>query len=174
MTLLNTPRCDFGSPAPGFSLTDTDGRTWTLADARGPNGLLVMFLCNHCPYVKRDLGMILDAVHLLKAEKMGVVAIMSNDPTDYPEDSFENMQAVARKHAFPFPYLLDESQETAKQYGAVCTPDFFGYNAALELQFRGNISQLVDAMVAVARTGRGPEDQSPSIGCSIKWREAET
>lgn len=172
MVLLNSPRCESGSAAPGFSLTDTEGRTWTLADARGPNGLLVMFLCNHCPYVKRDLQTMVDAAHLLKAEKVGVVAIMSNDPTGYPEDSFENMQVVARKFEFPFPYLFDETQEVAKAYGAVCTPDFFGYDAGLELQFRGNISQLLDAMVTVARTGRGPAHQSPSIGCSIKWRDA--
>ncbi len=173
MGLLQTPDCEYDSPAGEFSLKDTDGRIWTLADARGPNGLLVMFICNHCPYVKRSLEAIIDAGHLLKAEGVGVVAIMSNDPTDYPEDSPECMQRLARRHGFPFPYLLDDTQAVARAYGAVCTPDFFGYNAVLELQFRGSVSELVEAMVQVARTGVGPKEQSPSIGCSIKWRKAK-
>jgi len=161
-----------------------DGREWTLADCRGEKGLLVMFICNHCPYVKAVLDRIVRDARELKDYGVGSVAIMSNDPSQYAEDSFENMQAIARRMDFPFPYLLDESQAVAKAYGAVCTPDFFGYNADLELQYRGRLDasrkeaappdvrrDLFEAMKQVAETGRGPEEQIPSMGCSIKWRD---
>ena len=179
-----TPICDFGQSAPGFSLPGVDGRDWTLQDCAGPNGLLVMFICNHCPYVKAiNEKLVRDAAELMT---MGVnsVAIMSNDPTDYPEDSFENMKRVAETFAYPFPYLIDETQEVARAYGAVCTPDFFGYNAKLQLQYRGRLDEsgreasagnvrrdLFLAMKQVAETGQGPAEQLASIGCSIKWTD---
>ncbi len=183
MVSLETPVCDFGREALGFSLPGVDGKPWTLQDCKGEKGLLVMFICNHCPYVKavrerlvRDTRELLD--HGIKS-----VAIMSNDPL-YEEDSFENMQKIAMQYDFPFPYLLDESQAVAKAYGAICTPDFFGYNADLQLQYRGRLDasrkesapidarrDLYEAMVVVAKTGRGPVEQTPSIGCSIKWNE---
>ncbi|MGC9456604.1 MAG: thioredoxin family protein [Halothiobacillaceae bacterium] len=184
MVRTETPVCDFGRPAPDFRLPGVDGQEWTLQDARGPNGLLVMFICNHCPYVKSVLDRIIRDTRELKAHGIGSVAIMANDPTDYPEDSFENMQAIAREKDFPFPYLLDETQAVAKAFGAVCTPDFFGYNADLKLQYRGRLDEsrkepvegarrdLFEAMVEVARSGRGPQEQIPSMGCSIKWRDA--
>ena len=183
MAALETPVCDFGRPAPDFALPGVDGKVWTLQDCRGERGLLVMFICNHCPYVKAVRDRIVRDARELLDHGVRAVAIMSNDPTDYPEDSFENMQRVARELDFPFPYLLDESQAVAKAYGAVCTPDFFGYNADLQLQYRGRLDasrkdtapadarrELFEAMVAVARTGQGPAEQIPSIGCSLKWR----
>ncbi len=181
MVLTETPICDFGQPAPNFKLEGIDGKEWTLADCKGSKGLLIMFICNHCPYVQSiQERLIRDTTELMK---FGVnsVAIMSNDPSDYPEDSIENMQRVAKEFAYPFPYLTDSTQEIAKAYGAVCTPDFFGYNADLELQFRGRLDnsgmkaipdarrELFEAMQLVAETGKGPEDQIPSVGCSIKW-----
>jgi peroxiredoxin len=183
MVSTETPICDFGAPAPDFSLPGVDGKNWSLQDCRGPNGLLVMFICNHCPYVQAiNHKLVRDAADLAELG-VGSVAIMSNDPTDYPEDSFENMQRLAGELAYPFPYLLDESQAVARAYGAVCTPDFFGYNARLELQYRGRLDEsgrrpdagdvrrdLYLAMKQVAESGRGPEQQIPSIGCSIKWR----
>lgn len=183
MAKLETPVCDFGTPAPAFDLPGVDGRRWSLESCRGPNGLLVMFICNHCPYVKAVRERIVrDARELLK-HGVKSVAIMSNDPADYPEDSFENMRRIAREFDFPFPYLWDETQEVAKAYGAVCTPDFFGYNADFELQYRGRLDasnkatappdarrELFEAMVQIAETGCGPQTQVPSIGCSIKWR----
>ncbi len=184
MVSLQTPVCEFGKPAVDFRLPGVDGREWTLADCRGEKGLLVMFICNHCPYVKAVLDRIVRDARELKDYGIGSVAIMSNDPSQYAEDSFENMQAIARRMDFPFPYLLDESQAVAKAYGAVCTPDFFGYNADLELQYRGRLDasrkqaappdvrrDLFEAMKQVAETGRGPEEQIPSMGCSIKWRD---
>ncbi|HHI75593.1 MAG TPA: thioredoxin family protein [Gammaproteobacteria bacterium] len=184
MVSLQTPVCEFGKPAVDFKLPGVDGREWTLADCRGEKGLLVMFICNHCPYVKAVLDRIVRDARELKDYGIGSVAIMSNDPSQYAEDSFENMQAIARRMDFPFPYLLDESQAVAKAYGAVCTPDFFGYNADLELQYRGRLDasrkeaappdvrrDLFEAMKQVAETGRGPEEQIPSMGCSIKWRD---
>ena len=183
MVSLETPVCDFGRPAPDFSLPGTDGRVWTLQDCRGENGLLVMFICNHCPYVKAVRDRLVRDTRELLDHGVRSVAIMANDPAEYPEDSFDNMKRVAAEYQFPFPYLLDETQEVAKAYGAVCTPDFFGYNADLELQYRGRLDasrkdaapadarrDLFQAMVAVARTGKGPEEQIPSMGCSIKWR----
>ena len=185
MVSTETPVCDFGRPAPDFNLPDTDGRRWSLAELRGNNGLLVMFICNHCPYVKAVRDRLLRDARELKALGVNSVAIMSNDPSEYPEDSFENMGAVARELDFPFPYLYDETQQVAKTYGAVCTPDFFGYNADLKLQYRGRLDEsrkapvpnarreLFEAMKQIAQTGHGPKDQIPSMGCSIKWSSAK-
>lgn len=181
MASLLTPVCDFGWRAPDFSLSGVDGKTWALGDVRGPNGTLVMFICNHCPYVKAIRPRLVADLRELRGMGVHAVAIMSNDPTDYPEDLFENMKAVAQEFDFPFPYLVDPTQQVAKAYGAVCTPDFFGFNADLELQYRGRFDEsrkeaapdstrdLFHAMKRVAETGRGPSDQVPSIGCSIKW-----
>ncbi|WP_058554015.1 thioredoxin family protein [Thiohalocapsa sp. ML1] len=184
MVSLETPVCDFGRPAPDFALPGIDGKTWTRDDCKGPNGLLVMFICNHCPYVKAVRERLVRDARELAGLGVGSVAIMSNDPSDYPEDSFENMQRIAAELDFPFPYLLDETQEVAKAFGAVCTPDFFGYNAGLGLQYRGRLDasrketappdvrrDLFLAMQQVAETGQGPAEQIPSVGCSIKWRE---
>jgi peroxiredoxin len=184
MVSLQTPVCEFGKPAPDFSLPGVDGKTWTRDQCNGENGLLVMFICNHCPYVKAVLERILRDARELAEHGIGCVAIMSNDPTDYPEDSFENMQRLAEVYDFPFPYLLDETQEVAKAYGAVCTPDFFGYGPDLGLQYRGRLDEsrketapegvrrdLFEAMKEVAETGKGPSEQIPSMGCSIKWKE---
>lgn len=174
--------CEFGWKAVDFDLRGVDGKRHTLASARGSNGLLVMFICNHCPYVKAVIDRILRDCSELAPHGIGSIAIMSNDPSDYPEDSFDNMVRVAREKRFPFPYVLDETQQVAKAYRAQCTPDFFGFNANLELQYRGRLDasgrqpvpnarrELFEAMVAVAQTGRGPTSQTPSIGCSIKWK----
>lgn len=185
MILLETPICDFGKPAIDFSLPGIDGKVWTLADCRGESGTLVMFICNHCPYVQAVRERLVRDTRELLDRGVRSVAIMANDPTDYPEDSFDNMKRVAEEFAFPFPYLLDESQAVAKAYGAVCTPEFFGYNADLQLQYRGRLDaskrqaappdaprELFEAMRQVAQTGKGPRDQIPSMGCSIKWRGA--
>jgi peroxiredoxin len=182
MVSLETPICNFGWPAVDFVLPGTDGRQYSIADVRGPNGLLVMFICNHCPYVKAVRERLVRDCRELAGLGIGSIAIMSNDPADYPEDSFENMHRVAREFQFPFPYVLDETQEVAQAYGAVCTPDFFGFNAKLELQYRGRLDasrketapdarrDLFEAMSLVARTGAGPREQIPSRGCSIKWK----
>ena len=182
MARTETPICEFGKPAAGFSLPGTDGKVYRLEDARGPNGLLVMFICNHCPYVQAIRDRLIRDARDLKAHGIYTVAIMSNDPSDYPEDSFANMKKAATELKFPFPYLFDETQEIAKAYGAVCTPDFFGYNKDLTLQYRGRLDEsrkepvpnarrdLFEAMQQVARTGNGPSAQIPSIGCSIKWK----
>ena len=184
MVSLQTPVCDFGRMATDFDLPGVDGRRYSLEDVRGPNGLLVMFICNHCPYVKAVRNRIVRDCAELQQHGVGSVAIMSNDPTQYAEDSFENMKRIAAECGFSFPYLLDETQAVAKAYGAVCTPDFFGFNGALELQYRGRLDasrkdaasgdarrDLFEAMVQVARTGQGPAEQIPSMGCSIKWRD---
>ena len=183
MALLETPVCDFGRKAIDFSLPGVDGKIWTLEECRGENGLLLMFICNHCPYVKAVRERIVRDARELKECGVNSVAIMSNDPTDYPEDSFDNMKQIAERFHFPFPYLLDETQEIARAYGAVCTPDFFGYNRELKLQYRGRLDaskketapadarrELFEAMKQVALTGAGPKEQIPSMGCSIKWR----
>ena len=182
MVRTETPVCDFDAPAIDFSLPGVDGKTWSLADCAGEKGLLVMFICNHCPYVQSIRDRIVRDTRELKDMGLNTVAIMSNDPTDYEEDSFENMKLVAQEFDFPFPYLIDETQEIAQNYGAVCTPDFFGYNAELKLQYRGRLDEsrkeavdgakrdLFEAMKQVAETGKGPEDQIPSMGCSIKWK----
>ncbi len=182
MVRTETPVCDYGLAAPDFRLPGVDGKTYTLADVRGPNGLLVMFICNHCPYVKSVRDRIIRDARELKAHGIQCAAIMSNDPGDYPEDSFDNMKKLAVELQFPFPYLYDETQEVAKKYGAVCTPDFFGYNRDLRLQYRGRLDEsrkepvpnarrdLFEAMKQVALTGEGPREQIPSMGCSIKWK----
>jgi peroxiredoxin len=174
--------CDFGSPAIDFDLPGVDGRCYDIAAARGARGLLVVFLSNHCPYVKAIRARLVRDCAELVEHGIGSIAINSNDPTDYPEDSFENMRRIAAEHVFPFPYVFDATQEVARAYGAQCTPDFFGYNAALELQYRGRLDasrvqpvpdarrELFEAMQEVARSGKGPAEQIPSIGCSIKWK----
>ncbi len=184
MVSMTTPICDFGWQAVDFDLPGVDGKRYNLVSVRGPNGLLLMFICNHCPYVRAVIDRIVRDCRELKEHGIGSVAIMANDPTDYPEDSFDNMVRVARARDFPFPYLLDETQEVAKAYGAVCTPDFFGFDKDLGLQYRGRLDasrkepvpgarrELFEAMVQVARTGQGPREQFPSMGCSIKWRKA--
>jgi peroxiredoxin len=182
MVSLETPLCNFGWRAVDFALPGTDGKQYSIADVRGQNGLLVMFICNHCPYVKAVRERLVHDCRELQGVGIGSIAIMSNDPADYPEDSFENMKQVAQEFQFPFPYVMDETQEIAKAYGAICTPDFFGFNAKLELQYRGRLDasrkdtapqarrDLFEAMSLVARTGEGPREQIPSIGCSIKWK----
>lgn len=182
---VETPICEFGWNAPDFRLPATDGRTYALEDIRGPKGTLIMFICNHCPYVKAVVDRIVRDARELQAMGIGVAAICANDAESYPEDSFENMRKFAAEHGFTFPYLHDENQEVARAYEAVCTPDFYGFNAGLELQYRGRLDssgrhpagpdarrELYEAMREVAETGRGPADQTPSMGCSIKWKQA--
>jgi peroxiredoxin len=177
------PVCDFGWAAPRFNLPATDGRTYALSDIAGPNGTLVMFICNHCPYVLAVLDRIKRDATELRGLGVGVAAICSNDAAAYPADSFPKMVELARSHAFDFPYLHDETQEVARAYGAMCTPDFFGFNADLELQYRGRLDasrntagpadlrrDLFEAMKIISKTGHGPRDQIPSMGCSIKWK----
>lgn len=185
MASLSPPICDFGWQAPDFNLPGVDGRHWTLADVRGPRGTLVMFICNHCPYVKAIQRRLVADMRELARLGVHAVAISSNDTVSYPEDSFENMRKLARQLNFSFPYVWDETQAVAKAYGAVCTPDFFGFNADLELQYRGRFDDqrrdpepkpdasrdLFEAMQLIAETGQGPREQVASIGCSIKWLE---
>ncbi len=183
MVSTPTPVCDIGWQAVDFDLPGVDGKRHSLASARGAKGLLVMFICNHCPYVKAVIHRIVRDTRELQALGVNAIAIMSNDPTDYPEDSWSRMVDVARELSFPFPYVLDESQQVARAYGAVCTPDFFGFNADLCLQYRGRLDasrketapedarrDLFEAMKQVALTGHGPREQIPGIGCSIKWK----
>jgi peroxiredoxin len=182
MVLTKTGICDFGWKARDFRLKGVDGKIYSLADVRGPKGTVVVFLCNHCPYVKGTISRIVEEAKALREIGIGMIGIMSNDPEDYPEDSFDNMKAFAKRHGIPFPYVIDETQEVARAYGAQCTPDFFGFNANDELQYRGRLDasrtslvpgarrELYEAMKMVAETGRGPEQQTPSMGCSIKWR----
>lgn len=183
MVSLETPVCAFGAAALDFELPGVDGRVWTLEQCRGDKGLLVMFICNHCPYVKSTLDRLVRDTRELLGDGVNSVAVMSNDPSEYAEDSFENMQRVAEQAGFGFPYLIDETQQVAKAYGAVCTPDYFGYNADLKLQYRGRLDasrkqaaapdarrDLFEAMMQVAHTGKGPEEQIPGMGCSIKWK----
>lgn len=182
---VTPPVCDFGWQAPDFGLPATDGRSVSPADAMGPRGLLVMFICNHCPYVQSVLDRIIRDARDLIGLGVGVVAISSNDAMAYPQDGFEAMKAEAIKHGFPFPYLFDESQDVARAYGAACTPDFFGFNNKGALQYRGRLDasgrkpaapdaprELYEAMRMVAETGKGPAEQTPSMGCSIKWKAA--
>jgi len=184
MVSLETPVCEFNKNAINFSLPGIGGKNWSLQDCVGEKGLLVMFICNHCPYVKAIRERLVRDTKALRDIGVNTVAIMSNDPTEYEEDSFENMQKIAKEFDFPFPYLLDESQQVAKAYGAVCTPDFFGYNADLKLQYRGRFDasrketaaedvrrDLFESMKEVAETGVGPVEQIPSMGCSIKWKD---
>jgi len=178
------PVCNFGEKAKPFDLPATDGRRYRLEDLVGPKGLVLVFMCNHCPYVKAIIDKLIRDAKDLAAIGVKTAAICSNDATTYPEDSFENMKRWAEEKRFPFPYLHDETQEVARAYGAVCTPDFFGYNGNLELQYRGRLDasgrspvegarrELFEAMKQVAETGRGPAEQIPSMGCSIKWRQA--
>ena len=185
MVSLTTPVCDFGWKAPDFSLPGVDGKTWTPRDAMGAHGLLVMFICNHCPYVQAIRPRLVRDISALKQHGIHAIAIMSNDPTEYAEDSFENMQRAAKEFGFPFPYVLDETQQVAQAYGAVCTPDFFGFNRNFELQYRGRFDEsrketaadgvrrdLFEAMKEIALTQQGPAEQIPSMGCSIKWKAA--
>ena len=178
-----TPVCDFGWQAGDFRLKGVDGRDWSLADVRGAKGTLVIFICNHCPYVKATIDRVVADCAELKEHGVGAVAIMSNDAAAYPADSFENMKAFAEAHRFGFPYLIDETQRVAKHYAAACTPDFFGFNADMKLQYRGRLDEgrldeppagsrrdLFEAMKQIAETGSGPRDQVPSMGCSIKWK----
>jgi len=170
--------------AHAFDLLGVDGKRHTLDTARGPKGLVVMFICNHCPYVKAVLDRIIRDCGELSQHGIGSIAVMSNDPTDYPEDSFDNMKRIAEAKRFPFPYVIDETQAVARAYDAVCTPEFFGFDSALALQYHGRLDasrrdavpnakrELFDAMVQMAATGRGPKEQHPSIGCSIKWKNA--
>lgn len=184
MVSLTTPVCEFGTKAVDFALPGVDHQQWTLEKCCGDRGLLVMFISNHCPYVKAIRQKLVRDTRDLMALGINSVAIMPNDTVAYPEDSRSNMLRLSKEFDFPFPYLLDETQEVARAYGAVCTPDFFGYNANLELQYRGRLDaagpksnddtqtrELYEAMKQVAESGRGPEHQIPSMGCSIKWRE---
>ncbi len=184
MVSLQPPVCEFGLPAIDFDLPGVDGKQWTLASCAGEKGLLVMFICNHCPYVKSVLDRIVRDTTELRELGINSVAIMSNDPSEYEEDSFDNMRQVSEQNGFSFPYLFDETQQVAQAYGAVCTPDFFGYNADLQLQYRGRLDEsrktaapadvsrdLFEAMKQVAETGAGPKEQIASMGCSIKWIE---
>ncbi len=186
MVSLQTPVCEFGKRAFDFTLSGVDQQQWTLEKCRGERGLLVLFISNHCPYVKAIREKLVRDTRELMTLGINSVAIMPNDTIAYPEDSVSNMLLISKEFKFPFPYLLDETQEVARAYGAVCTPDFFGYNADMELQYRGRLDaagpksdddsqarELFEAMKQVAETGRGPEHQVPSMGCSIKWRDAD-
>lgn len=182
--MATPPVCDFGWKAPDFRLPATDGKTYTLADIKGETGTLIMFICNHCPYVTGAIDRIVADAAALKDRGIGVAAICSNDATTHPDDSFPNMARFAEAHAFPFPYLHDESQAVARAWDAACTPDFFGFDKDLGLQYRGRLDEggrravpgarreLLEAMTEVATTGRGPAEQVPSMGCSIKWKAA--
>lgn len=185
MVRMETPVCDFGWPAPPFSLRGVDGKIWTPEACKGERGLLVMFICNHCPYVQAIRERLVRDTNELRQLGINSVAIMSNDVVEYPDDSYENMKIIAREYGFTFPYLYDETQEVARAYGAVCTPDFFGFNADLKLQYRGRLDasrketappdarrDLYEAMKQVALTGQGPREQIASMGCNIKWRNA--
>ncbi len=180
--LLDTPICDFGWKAPNFNLSDPDGVSYSLKSSMGEKGLLLAFICNHCPYVLAVIERLVDDAKTLQQEGFGVVAIMSNDYRHVPADSPEQMKLFAKKHNFTFPYLVDEDQSVGQAYGAVCTPDFFGFNSKAELQYRGRLDdagmkdashrapELLNAMRQIGSTGNGPQHQTPSMGCSIKWR----
>jgi peroxiredoxin len=182
MSLTKTPICNFGEKAKYFKLVSTENKKVSLDDIKGKNGILIMFICNHCPYVKAVINDIVEDAKYLESLEIKSTAIMSNDVKNYPEDSFDNMIAFSKSNNFSFPYLFDETQDVAKNYGAVCTPDFFGYNKNLELQYRGRIRELKNlkpvregdsdlkiAMKLIAETGNGPKNQIPSMGCNIKW-----
>ena len=177
-----TPICQFGTKAISFSLKGIDEKTYNLEEIKGKNGTLVIFICNHCPYVKGVIDRLVKDIIDLQKKGIGCVAIMSNDTENYPEDSFENMKRFSKENNFTFPYLYDETQEVAKAYGAVCTPDFFGYNKSLELQYRGRLDnagisgeilkdkELLNAFHQIVKSGKGPKEQKSSMGCSIKWK----
>lgn len=179
--LLDTPVCDFGWQAPDFTLKDPDGNAFTMSEHLGEKGLLIAFICNHCPYVQAIARRFADDTTELMTNGINVLAVMSNDYQHMPSDSPPNMKLFAKQHGFSFPYLVDEAQAVGKAYGAVCTPDFFGLNSKGELQYRGRLDdarmgtpenrtrELVDAMMQIAETGQGPRQQTPSMGCSIKW-----
>ena len=184
MVLLQTPAAQNNLTAHDFSLPATDGKTYTLSDISGENGTVLVFMCNHCPYVKAIITRLVADAKVLQDNGIGVAAIMPNDTEKYPADSFDNMKIFANEHGFTFPYLIDESQEVAKAYDAVCTPDLYGFNADGQMQYRGRLDsagpneanadtkrELVDAMLQIANTGEGPSEQYPSMGCSIKWYE---
>ena len=182
MVLTKTPICDFGKKAENFQLKTTNNQLITLDQIKGKNGTLIMFICNHCPYVKAIIQELVEDIKDLKKNGIETVAIMSNDTKNYPEDSFENMFSFSKENNFEFPYLFDDNQEIAKKFGAVCTPDFFGYNKLLKLQYRGRFrelknltpikngeSDLKKAMLMISKTQNGPKEQIPSMGCNIKW-----
>ncbi len=182
---VSPPVCDFGAPWHDFALPGTDGKTHTRSDIAGPRATLVMFICNHCPYVQSILDRVLRDAVIMQNAGIGVVAISANDAQDYPQDGPDAMRDMAQQRGFSFPYLYDETQQVARTYGAECTPDFFGYNAEGQLQYRGRFDasgriagptdarpELLDAMLMIADTGRGPENQTASMGCSIKWKTA--
>ena len=182
MVLTKTPICNFGEKPYSFSLKGVDSKIYKLDDCLGKKGTVIMFICNHCPYVKAIIRNIVDDMSSLKKLEIGAVAIMSNDTKNYPDDSFDKMKEFSEINNFKFPYLIDETQIVAKKYGAVCTPDFFGYNKKRELQYRGRMRELKDlkptdsgqsdlfkAMKLVAETDKGPKNQIPSMGCNIKW-----
>lgn len=182
MAQTNIIRHELGWKAADFALPGVDGKTYRLGDVRGDKGTLVAFICNHCPYVQAVIGRIVDEAKALQRIGIGTIAISSNDPVGFPEDSFDNMKVFAQRHGFTFPFVFDESQQVARAYGALCTPDFFGFNAKDELQYRGRLDasrkdlvpgarrELYQAMRLIAETGRGPAEQIPSMGCSIKWK----
>ncbi len=186
MVALTTPICEFGWNALDFNLPGVDGKSYSLSDIKGDNGTLVMFICNHCPYVKSVIHRIVEDISILNSKGIGSIAIMSNDVNDPKyglEDSFDNMKLFSKNNNFTFPYVYDESQKVGREYNAVCTPDFFGFNSNNELQYRGRLEEskmeiipnadkeLLNAMIKIAETGNGPREQIPSIGCSIKWRQ---
>ena len=182
MVLAKNSICDFGWKAHDFALKGIDGETYTLADVRGPKGTLAIFICNHCPYVKASIGRIVAEASALREIGIGTIAIMPNDTGTYREDLFDNVKKFAAKHGFTYPYVIDETQNVARAYNAQCTPDFFGFNAQGELQYRGRLDasriqqasnahrDLFFAMKQIAEIGRGPVEQMPSMGCSIKWK----
>jgi peroxiredoxin len=182
MVLMKPGICNFGWKAPNFTLKGVDEKSYSLTDVRGPTGTLVVFICNHCPYVKAVINRLVEEANALRSIGIGTIAINSNDTKSYPEDSFANMKSFAKKHNFGFPYVIDETQDIAHAYDALCTPDFFGFNTKDELQYRGRLDasrtslipnarrELYEAMKQVAETGRGPQEQIPSMGCSIKWK----
>ena len=183
MVLLSSPVCEFGKKMPEFVLKDLDGNFFDSTKIENYNAILVFFICNHCPYVKAIITELVLTSIELKKNNIISIAIMPNDTVRYPEDGFENMKTFAKKNKFNFPYLIDETQNIAKKYGAVCTPDFFGYNSDLELQYRGRLralkdltpiqdseNELLKAMITISDTGKGPQEQNPSMGCNIKWK----
>ena len=182
MSLKYSPVCDFGKKIIPFSLFSANNEKISLINNLGKNGTLIIFMCNHCPYVKAIIEDIIKTTNDIKKLGINTIAIMPNDYEKYPEDNPKNMIKFSKKYNFNFPYLIDKNQEVAKTYQAVCTPDFFGYNSENELQYRGrltklnnlkkvnSINELFNAMLAISKNGIGPKEQFPSMGCSIKWK----